>query len=115
MLKTKIAQQQINAVFFLDQLYFSIKKAIILSKTAVTVEKLAKIMNRKNNAPQTLPSGIFTKTFGSVMKISGGPASGRVPNAKQAGKIINPETMATNVSSTQMREDSLRRVLSFDI
>ena len=47
--------------------------ARMFSNTASTVEKLAKIINRKNNAPQTRPPAILTKTFGRVWKISDGP------------------------------------------
>ena len=47
--------------------------ARMFSNTASTVEKLAKIMNRKNSAPQTRPPAILTKTFGRVWKISDGP------------------------------------------
>ena len=54
----------------------SIAKDRIFSNTAMTVEKLAKVINRKNNVPHRRPPAIFTKTFGNVTKISDGPASG---------------------------------------
>ena len=40
----------------------------------------------------------LSKTFGSVMKTKGGPASGLIPTEKAAGKITNPAKIATNVS-----------------
>ena len=54
----------------------SMHPAIRFSNTAMTVEKLAKVINRKNNVPHRRPPAIFTKTFGNVTKISDGPASG---------------------------------------
>ena len=46
------------------------------SNTAITVEKLANVINRKKSVPQIRPPVIFTKTFGSVTKIRAGPWSG---------------------------------------
>ena len=59
--------------FFRLQPKVSMQMARMFSRTAITVEKLAKIMNRKNRAPQSLPPAMLTKTFGSVWKISDGP------------------------------------------
>lgn len=42
----------------------------------------------------------LSKTFGSVMKTNGGPASGFIPTEKAAGKITNPAKIATSVSMT---------------
>ena len=79
---------------------------MIFSKTASTVEKLAKIMNRKNSAPQKRPPAMLTNTCGRVTNISDGPCSGDTPNEKQAGKMIVPAMSATKVSSAQMRAAS---------
>ena len=49
------------------------EQAIRFSKTAVTVEKLAKVMKTKNKAPHNWPRGIFTKMFGRVIKMRAGP------------------------------------------
>ena len=81
----------------------SIRQAMMFSNTAMTVVKLAKVMNRKNSAPHSRPPAIPANTLGSVMKIRLGPLSGLTPNVKQAGKMISPALMATKVSSTQMR------------
>ena len=77
----------------------SMKHAVMFSKTAITVESAAKLMNRKNNAPQIFPLGIWLNMFGNVTKIKPGPAPGFMPYAKHAGKMINPAVNATNVSS----------------
>ena len=66
--------------------------------TAIIVDNAAKLMNRKNIAPQILLPGISLNTFGSVMNTRFGPLPGFTPNAKQAGKITNPAINATNVS-----------------
>ena len=63
-----------NGLFTAPKL--SMHPAIRFSNTAMTVEKLAKVINRKNNVPHRRPPAIFTKTFGNVTKISDGPASG---------------------------------------
>ena len=89
---------------------FSQAQAMRFSNTAMTVEKLAKVMNRKNSVPHSRPPAIFVKTLGSVMKIRLGPASGAMPKEKQAGKMISPAQTATKVSSTQMRAASPGRV-----
>ena len=83
---------------------------MIFSNTAMTVEKLANVMNRKNSAPHRRPPAMFVKTLGSVMKIKLGPASGEMPKEKHAGKMIRPAQTATMVSSTQMRAASPGRV-----
>lgn len=47
--------------------------AMRFSKTAVTVEKLAKVMNTKKSAPQSWPMDMWLKIFGRVIKMSDGP------------------------------------------
>ena len=86
--------------------------ARMFSNTASTVEKLAKIMNRKNSAPQKRPPAMLMKTGGSVWKIREGPLSGVTPKVKQAGKMMVPAISATKVSSAQMRTASPGRVCS---
>ena len=49
------------------------------SNTAMTVEKLAKVINRKNSVPHRRPPAMFANTFGSVMKMRDGPWSGCTP------------------------------------
>ena len=57
----------------------SMKQAIIFSKTAITVERAAKLMNRKNNVDHIRPLGIELNMFGRVTKINPGPAPGLIP------------------------------------
>ena len=89
--------------------------ARMFSNTASTVVKLAKVMNRKNSAPQIWPPAILTNTRGSVRKISEGPLSGWMPKLKQAGKMIMPDMKATKVSRQQIRTASPGRVCSLDM
>ena len=84
----------------------SAEHMIMFSKTAMTVEKLAKVMKRKNKEPQKRPPAMCINTLGSVMKIRDGPASGCTPKEKHAGKIIRPEVIATMVSRMQIPADS---------
>ena len=51
----------------------SMAMARMFSNTASTVEKLAKIIKRKNSVPQKRPPDIFTNTCGRVWKMSEGP------------------------------------------
>ena len=53
--------------------------ARMFSKTASTVDVLAKIMKRKKSMPQKRPPDMLTNTCGSVMKRSDGPLSGATP------------------------------------
>ena len=55
--------------FFLDISNFSEQHAIIFSNTAMTVDKAAKVINRKNIAPHILPPVIDVKTLGRVINI----------------------------------------------
>ena len=73
MLRKKISTRFTKTAFLRDQPKLSIEQAIRFSKTAVTVEKLANVMNTKNRAPQSSPSGICVKICGKVMKIRDGP------------------------------------------
>ena len=85
------------------------------SNTAMTVEKLAADMNKKNSIPHIRPPAMLANTFGRVMKISCGPASGCTPKEKQAGKIMSPAESATSVSRPQIRTASPASVWSSDI
>ena len=102
-------------LFFLDHPKLSIKDAMIFSNTAITVLRAANDIKTKNNVPQTLPPFMFTNTLGRVTKISDGPASGDTLKEKHDGKIMRPETTATNVSSSDILNDSESRVFSLDI
>ena len=88
---------------------------MIFSNTAITVLRAANDIKTKNNVPQTLPPFMFTNTLGSVTNIRDGPASGETLNEKQDGKIMRPDTTATNVSSSDILNDSESRVFSLDI
>ena len=59
-----------TVAFFRLQPKVSMQTARIFSNTARTVDKLAKIMNRKNSAPQNRPPAIWLKMLGRVTKIS---------------------------------------------
>ncbi len=74
---------------------------MIFSNTAIIVDKAAKLINTKNNVPQTWPNHISLKILGNVINTNPGPLPGLTPKAKQAGKIINPDNKATNVSNVQ--------------
>ena len=92
----------ISTDFLRDQLNKSVKQETMFSKTAMIVVKAAKNRKIKNNPPHNCPSGILLKIFGRVTKIKPKPLSGFTPKAKQAGKMISPETKATKVSSKVM-------------
>ena len=104
--------QHINEAFLRLIPNISIENDSIFSNTAITVEKLAKVMNRKNKAPQSLPPAILVNILGRVTNISDGPASGSTPNEKHAGKMIIPDTIATKVSSTHILAASPGRLCS---
>ena len=69
----------ISAALFLDQPNISMANDMIFSNTAITVEKLAKVINKKKRQPHMRPPCIFTNTFGKVIKIRLGPASTSTP------------------------------------
>ena len=79
MLSTSMAMQPIREAFLRLMPKVSTAKANRFSNTASTVEKLAKVMNRKNRVPHRRPPSILTKTLGSVWKMREGPASGWTP------------------------------------
>lgn len=99
-------REQDEDTFLRLQPKLSMQLPMRLSKTAVTVEKLAKVMNRKKSPPQSCPIGILMKIFGSATKIRDGPSAGATPKAKQAGKMMRPAMMATKVSRIVMRTAS---------
>ncbi len=86
--------------FFRLQSVKSITKVIIFSMTAITVDKAANTIKRKNRLPQNLPPPITLKILGRVIKRRLGPLSGSTPKLKQAGKMIKPANKATRVSSS---------------
>lgn len=69
MLHRKIAGKRIYTAFLRDHRKLSMHVQMRFSNTAVTVEKLAKVMKTKKRAPQNWPHGILTKIFGSVAKM----------------------------------------------
>ena len=79
MLSTSMAMQPIREAFLRLMPKVSTAKARRFSNTASTVEKLAKVINRKNSVPHRRPPSILTKTLGSVWKMREGPASGWTP------------------------------------
>ena len=54
--------------FFLDQWKLSMALAIKFSKTAITVEKDAKVIKTKNNVPHKRPNGMLIKTLGPLIR-----------------------------------------------
>ena len=94
--------------FFRLQPVSSIPQEIIFSNTARMVENAANDIKMKKRLPQSLPSGMWLKIFGSVMKIRLGPEVWSTLNVKHAGKIISPDVIATNVSRIAMFTDSPR-------
>ena len=111
--KMIIAAAFIRTAFLRLQPNISIAKAIIFSKTAITVDIAANDIKTKNKVPQSLPKDIELKIFGSVAKIRPGPCPGFTPNAKHDGKIINPAIKATKVSSTMIFNASPAIAFSF--
>lgn len=99
-------------LFFLDHPFRSIQNAMIFSNTAITVESAAKLRKIKNIVPKKEPIGMFEKTFGRVSKTKLGPLPGFTLNAKHAGKIINPATIATNTSRLPIVIASPNKLLS---
>ena len=112
---TRIRMQFMMQAFFLDILNESMQLERMFSNTAITVEKLAKVMKRKNRLPHRMPPFILTKTLGKVMNMRLGPEFTSIPKQKQAGKIIMPDIMATKVSRAQIFKPSLARVKVFDM
>ena len=112
---TRIRMQFMMQAFFLDILNESMQLERMFSKTAITVEKLAKVMKRKKRLPHKMPPFMFTKTLGKVIKIRLGPEFTSMPKEKQAGKIMIPDIIATKVSRKQILKPSLVRVESFDM
>ena len=72
----------------------------------MSVERAAKIIARKNTAPQRPPIVICVKTFGSEMNRRDGPDPASTPNAEHAGKMMNPERSAIVVSRHMILTDS---------
>ena len=96
---TMITTALMSEDFFTDTFVRSELNPIIFWKMAMTVESAANAINKKNNAPHNCPKNMWLKIFGNVTKMSFGPCDGSTPNAKHAGKIMNPAMIATSVSS----------------
>ena len=71
--RTSTRTAVISAARRRDTFHLSIVQLMRFSNTAITVESAAKLMNTKNSAPHTLPSGICPNTIGSVTNTSDGP------------------------------------------
>ena len=112
---TRIRMQFMMQAFLLDKWNESMQLERMFSNTAITVEKLAKVMKRKKRLPHRMPPFMFTKTLGKVIKIRLGPEFTSMPKQKQAGKIMIPDIIATKVSRKQILKPSLVRVESFDM
>ena len=64
--------------------------ARMFSNTAMTVEKLAKVMNRKNSAPQMRAARHVDEDVGQRHENQlTGPRPAHTPKEKQAGKMIS--------------------------
>ena len=111
MLPRNTKGRRMRTVFFLLQPKSSMQLPMRLSKTAVTVEKLANVMKTKKRDPQNCPKDMLMNTFGSVTKMRDGPSDGSTPNAEHAGKMMRPAIRATNVSSAVILTASPPRVL----
>ena len=72
-LNTNINAKFAKTAFFLVHPKLSIEQAIRFSNTAVTVEKLAKVINTKKSEPHKAPIGILRNISGKVIKINDGP------------------------------------------
>ena len=109
-LSTKMRPPLTRQAFLRGVPHWSMVKLLMFSKTAMTVDSAAKLMNRKNSVHHSWPKGIMSKTAGRVMKTRLGPAPGSTPKAKQLGKMIRPAMRATRVSMPAMRTDSPGRL-----
>ena len=112
MLSRVMAMPLMMVLFLRSQSKRSMKKAMMPSKTATTVDMAAKVRKMKKTAPHQRPPGIWVKRFGMVMKMRLGPAPGSTPYAKQEGMMMNPAVRATNVSRPVMTMDSPIRLRS---
>ena len=104
--RIRIAARFTRVDFFLVQPNRSMPKQMIFSNTAMTVDRAAKLMNRKKSAPKIRPPAIWLKMLGRVTNTSPGPSPGFTSKAKQAGKMTRPDSRATVVSRQQIRTDS---------
>ena len=65
--------QETKQVFLRFHPVSSLTQQTMFSNTAKTVEKAAKVRNKKNRLPQNRPSAMWLNTLGRVMKIRAGP------------------------------------------
>ena len=117
--KTIINKTFIIAIFVLESLVFSSQNDIMFSKTAITVDNDAKIINKKKIVPIILPPGICVNILVKVVNKNDAPkfpTSATVcPPLKvnAAGKIIKPDINATVVSKLTMVTASPSNLFSF--
>ena len=69
------------------------------SKSDTVEVSAATVSNRKKSVDHRADTGIWLKTLGSVTNTRSGPATGSSPQENTAGKMMMPESMATEVSS----------------
>lgn len=69
----------IIVAFFKLQPQRSVAQEIMFWNTAIIVVRAAKVINRKNIAPQILPPAIWLNTLGRVTNTSPGPSPGSMP------------------------------------
>ena len=79
---------------------------MIFSNTAMMVDNAAKFIKMKNKDPQIRPLLMALKILGSVTNTRPGPLPASTPKDIQAGKMIKPAMIATNVSRIMIFKDS---------
>ena len=84
---TRIRMQFMMQAFLLDKWNESMQLERMFSNTAITVEKLAKVMKRKKRLPHKMPPFMFTKTLGKVIKIRLGKIIADTINKGEAQKL----------------------------
>lgn len=113
--KRKITPPILTAAFCLGHLRLSMAYATTTSSKEIADVSAATHNSRKNNADHIWPPGINANTFGSVMKVSPGPAPGSAPNANTVGKITNPARNAAEVSSNVIMAAAFGKESFFDL
>ena len=93
----------------------SIPQEMMFSNTARIVENAAKNINKKNRLPQSLPSGIWLKIFGRVIKIRLGPEVWSTWNVKHAGKMISPGDSNKRIQNGNIYRFTKQRAFLSDI
>lgn len=71
--KMIIKNKLTTTAFLRSQPHKSMAKLMMFSKTAIIVERAAKLIKTKKSAPQICPAGIWLKILGKVTKTRPGP------------------------------------------